>query len=82
MKIEIDDEKRVVKINGIEYTYAVFENCGITGMPLGTAFMLLNRDHLLTIRRFSEEVSKVLRGEITDDKEILKIIKSIDKSSR
>ena len=63
LKIETNDMLQQVKINGVKYSYNLFSELGINGMPEGTLFKLEKRtkDNYLIIEKIHEGGLQPLR---------------------
>ena len=57
LKIETDDMLQFIKINGVKYSYGLFEELGINGMPEETLFKLKkrNKDGYLIVERINKK---------------------------
>jgi len=56
LNINIDQEREEVTIEGVCYSYALFEGLGQHGFSLNQLFKLVNRDeHTVTIERIDED---------------------------
>ena len=56
LTIKDDPKHQIIEIEGIRYSYALFQLWGTYGLPLNTIFKLVNRkDGVITIAKIDEE---------------------------
>ncbi len=48
---KFDDYLKIMTVNGVEYSYQVFEEFGIKGMKEGQLFKVLTRNNSIVIQR-------------------------------
>ena len=56
LTIKDDPEHQIIEIEGVRYSYALFQLWGTNGLPVNTLFKIVKKENgLLTIEKIKEE---------------------------
>ena len=62
MNIMVDTEKRIVEVNGMKYSFELFEAWGQHGAPLGTVFIFDKRvDGIIELSIIGKKTKKGIK---------------------